>query len=65
MGFIVKIGCANLVFENKDNLISAFSEFINDPVETERKYYKSNGENSEEVERESQSEQQPSEERRR
>jgi len=43
MGFFVKIGCGRFCFENKRNLISALTEFLNKPEEFEKKYNKISG----------------------
>lgn len=37
-GFIVKIGCGTLAFSNKDDMIEAFQEYLNNPKDTEKRY---------------------------
>ena len=37
-GFIVKIGCKTVVFEGKQAIIDAFSDYVLYPEETEKKF---------------------------
>ena len=39
-GFIVKVGCSQVVFTDEDDFIDAFSKWIKDPQGTERSYQK-------------------------
>ena len=39
MGYIVTIGCQVAGFSNKEDLLKAISEYVNDPEATEKKYY--------------------------
>jgi hypothetical protein len=40
MGYIVTIGCQVAGFSNKEDLLKAITEYVNDPEATEKKYYK-------------------------
>jgi pyruvate-formate lyase len=40
MGYIVTIGCQVAGFSNKEDLLKAITEYVNDPGATEKKYYK-------------------------
>jgi pyruvate-formate lyase len=40
MGYIVTIGCQVAGFSNKEDLLKAISEYVNDQEATENKYYK-------------------------
>lgn len=42
LGYIVKIGCGTFSFETKDSIKKAFCDFIDNPEEFEKKYYKIN-----------------------
>jgi hypothetical protein len=39
MGYIVTIGCQTAGFSNKEDLLKAITEYVNDPEATEKKYY--------------------------
>jgi hypothetical protein len=39
MGYIVTIGCQVAGFSNKEDLLKAITEYVNDPEATEKKYY--------------------------
>lgn len=39
-GFMVKMGCGNFGFSNKDDLKKAFNEFMDDPDSLEKLYNK-------------------------
>jgi hypothetical protein len=39
MGYIVNIGCQVAGFSNKEDLLKAITEYVNDPEATEKKYY--------------------------
>ncbi len=37
-GFVVKVGCKNLVFESKDIMLQELSRYYGNPKEVEREY---------------------------
>lgn len=41
-GFIVKVGCCTCIFSNKENLLSALKEYLDDPEGMEKKYIEAN-----------------------
>jgi hypothetical protein len=41
-GFIVKVGCCTCVFSNKEDLLSALKEYLDDPEGMEKKYNEAN-----------------------
>lgn len=38
-GFIVQIGCQKAGFSTKEDLLEAITEYVNNPEETEKRYY--------------------------
>lgn len=39
MGYVAHVGCQIAGFSNKEDLIKAFTDYINDPEGMEKKYY--------------------------
>jgi len=39
MGYVAQVGCQKAGFSNKEDLIKALTDYINDPEGMEKKYY--------------------------
>lgn len=38
-GFVVRVGCQSMAFTDKEEMLKIITEYINNPKETQEKYY--------------------------